>query len=123
LSEAVRVAAEHGLELDVDDWTYALMVEHGAAPPMRPEQAQVPPGPYPGTGPGDDDVRPISWAVLEHAPDFLGLMRHEANLLAQERGLHVRIIDEDGSAITADYGPSRLNLYLQGDRVASASVG
>lgn len=123
LEDAFRVVDEHGLQLDVDDWTYARMVDEGVAPAARPDAAHRPPGVYPGTGPGDEDVRPLSWAVLQQAPDFIGLTAAAATHLATERNLDVRMIDEDDHVMTADYGPWRLNLYIARDRVTGASVG
>jgi hypothetical protein len=123
LDEALEVVAERGLRLDVDDWTYARMVEDGVAPLERPTGAHLPPGRYPGTGLRTEDWRPMSWSVLQHAPDFIGLTKLEANRLATERDLDARIYDEDDYVRTADYRPSRLNLELRGGRVVAASVG
>jgi hypothetical protein len=122
LDEALRVAAENGVELDVDDWTYAAMVADGAAPATRPERALRPEGEYPGTGPGDEDVRPLSLAVLQHAPDFIGLTEDAAYALARERKLGVEVLDE-GDLVSLDLSPTRLRLRLKNGRVDSASVG
>jgi hypothetical protein len=121
LDEALRVAAEHGLELDVDDWTYAVMVGEGAAPAERPARALQPHGDYPGTGPGDEDVRPGMLAVLRHAPDFVGLTEDLARGLARERGLHVEVLDEH-DLVAASWSPVRLRLWLRDGRIDSASV-
>lgn len=118
-----RFESSHGLRLDVDDWTYARLVENGAAPAARPDEVCRPPGAYPGTGLGENDSRLVSWAVLQHAPDFVGLTEAEAVDLARDRNLVVRILDEHTQVITADYSPSRLNLELGQGRVISASIG
>ncbi|MDT4971740.1 MAG: hypothetical protein QOG22_1883 [Pseudonocardiales bacterium] len=123
LDAALWVAAELGLELDVDDWTYALMVKDGVAPATRPMRALRSTGGYPGTGPGDHDMRQVSFDVLWHAPDFIGLTEEAADALGQERGIDLRLIDEYTEAITADYAPARLTLELKDRRVVAASVG
>jgi hypothetical protein len=123
LDAALRVASNHGLELDVDDWTYDLMVKEGLAPKARPEHALRPQGACPGAGPGDYDVRPVGFAILQHAPDFMGLTAAAATALAQELAVDVRLVDEHTEAITADWAPSRLNLRLENERVVGASMG
>jgi hypothetical protein len=73
--DALGIADAHGLQLDVDDWTYALMAKHGAAPPIRPGRLYRPGGRYPG---GDVESRQASLDVLQQAPDFLGLTDNAA---------------------------------------------
>ena len=122
LDHALRVAGEHGLELDVDDWTYALMVKHGIAPPDRPIQVLRPTGEYPGTGPGDEDERPAQWEVIRQAPDFIGLTAEQAEALAHHRMLQVRLLDLP-QVMTLESAPFRLTLWLQSGRVVSATTG
>lgn len=121
LEEARRLAEDNQLPLEVDDWTYTLMLRDGLAPPDRPEAVLQPTGDYPGAGAGHDN-RQLSSDVLQQAPDFIGLTGSEAKSLATQRGIDVRIIRER-EVITLDYCATRLNLYLDGQRIASASVG
>jgi hypothetical protein len=123
LDAALQVVAELGLDLDVDDWTYALMVKDGVAQVTRPVGALQPAGEYPGAGPVGEDVRQVSFDVLQHAPDFLGLTAEGAEALGQERGINVRLIDEYTEVVTADYAPARLSLELRDGQVFAASVG
>ena len=123
LPDALTRAAEVGLRLDVDEWTYDLMVGEGHAPAERPAAALRPTGEYPGTGvdPGVD-TRLLSLAVLSHAADFMGLSRDAAEALAQESGIWVDVLDENDLAVL-DHSPTRLNLHLEHGMVARASIG
>src|SRR5436305_9436453 len=72
LDDARRLAEDNRLPLDVDDWTYAVMVRDGIAPPTRPESVLQPEGEYPGTG-ARHDLRQKSWDVLQRAREYIGL--------------------------------------------------
>ncbi|MEO8106550.1 MAG: hypothetical protein ABI720_04455 [Actinomycetes bacterium] len=56
---------------------------------------------------------------------YLGLTADEAKAYAREHGQQVRLAGRDGEcfALTMDYRPDRVNIYLEGDNVVAATIG
>lgn len=57
--------------------------------------------------------------------DYVGLSEREAQTKAKDQQQTIRIAGRDGEcfALTMDYRPDRVNLYLEDDRVAAATLG
>lgn len=56
-------------------------------------------------------------------PDFLGLSRAEAELLAVQHELELRVIDSDGAAVTADLRSNRMTVDVRTGVVSEARAG
>jgi hypothetical protein len=98
------------------------LVQAGLAPPIRPDEVLRPEGDE-DAQPNPDDLRQLSRDVLGQAEQFIGLTAVAARELADRKHIIVRLIDEDTSVLTADYGFGRLNLCLVQARVVSAFIG
>lgn len=87
-----------------------------------PTNAQPSPSPSPcwgkGTGAGLPSTSP-------KAQVYVGLSEQDAVDLADERQQTMRIAGRDGEcfALTMDYQPDRVNLYIESDQVVAATLG
>ena len=57
------------------------------------------------------------------APDFVGLTRAEAELLAEQHGLTLRVIDRDDQALTADLRSNRITVDVRSGVVTDPQAG
>jgi hypothetical protein len=118
LDAALKFAADRDVDLELDDWTYELMVEEGAAPTTRPAQV-LPRTPVWG----EHAMRPASLQAVRRTTGFVGLSTAEAVDLARDRDFVYRILDEATTAVTADWSPTRLNLHVIDDKVRAVFLG
>jgi hypothetical protein len=56
-------------------------------------------------------------------PDFLGLRLDEAQLLADQLGVKLRLIKDDDTALTADLRARRITLDIRTGSVTAATAG
>ncbi len=56
-------------------------------------------------------------------PDFIGLPLDEAQALADQHGLHLRVIDADDMALTSDMRTNRMTIDIRTGRVSQATAG
>ena len=56
---------------------------------------------------------------------YLGLTQNEAKSFARDNGQDLRVAGRDGEcfALTMDYRPNRVNVYLENSEVVAASIG
>lgn len=80
------------------------------------------PSPSPCWGKGSDTALP---STSPKAQIYLGLSEQEALDLAKDRQQEIRVAGRDGEcfALTTDYQPDRVNLYVQSDQVVAATLG
>ncbi|MCZ3386124.1 MAG: hypothetical protein LH630_03965 [Actinomycetia bacterium] len=71
----------------------------------------------------DDTVHPPNSSPGTQG--YLGLSESEAKKYAGQIGQEVRVAGRDGEcfALTMDYSPERVNLYLENDEVVAATIG
>lgn len=55
--------------------------------------------------------------------DFIGLDRAEAEAVAEQHGLQLRVIDADNMALTSDLRSNRMTIDLRSGRVTKATAG
>ena len=93
-------------------------------PGTAPSPTNVQPSPSPSQcwGKGSTTGLPSS---SPEAEVYLGLSEQEAHDLADERQQTVRVAGRDGEcfALTMDYQPDRVNLYIESDEVVAATLG
>lgn len=56
-------------------------------------------------------------------PDFVGLTVAEAELLATQLGLHLRVIDSENQAMTADLRSNRITVDARTGTITEATSG
>ncbi len=78
--------------------------------------------PNPCLGQGGSATAPGARPDLQ---GYLGLSEHAAEVTANDAGQTLRVAGRDGKcfALTMDYNPERVNIYLQNDHVTAATLG
>jgi hypothetical protein len=94
--------------------------ETGSAP--SPTNVQPSPSASPCWGKGTTTGLP---GTSPKAEVYVGLSEQDALDLAEERQQTVRVAGRDGEcfALTMDYQPDRVNLYIESDQVVAATLG